>query len=364
MSLSTHVLDTVARAAGGGRRDRAAPRRRGGRVGRRPTTTAARRSATSAPGEYELVFADRRLLRRARRSSTASRSASGSPTRRALPRAAARLALGLQHVSRLLSRAFALSGNGVVAQVCAGGHRPARDGAGRVARCRRPSPLPPGPAKRHRVPGLPSRRGASRLTTRRRSPREPGPEPAHPKPAATARTVAAGVLFAALALVTAAVAWPSSSRCGRCSPPTSASRSVARSLVLFAVGFGVAYAAALTSDHPGGAPVDAVFAIAASIAWPLSGHALLGGIARVRRRRPARVPRPPRPGQCPRRRHGRHRVDRHRDRRDDRRRRDRTHKQARRPARRSPRATPTKTCPSGACSAPSTTPPRRPPART
>ena len=198
MSLSTHVLDTARGRPAAGvavelRRDgdllvstdtdadgRAQLRRRR----KRATTSSSSRSATTSASA---------------RSWTGSRSASRSRIRRALPRAAARLALGVQHVPRQLTRqAIALSGNRWRP------HRrrrlrgrswlPAR-AAGRVAQCRSPSPLPQVRRTRHRDVGRPTRQRMPPLTGGPAL-RRAGDHPTLPTPAATARTVAVGVLLA------------------------------------------------------------------------------------------------------------------------------------------------------------------------
>ena len=106
---------------------------------------------------------------------------------------------------------------------------------------------------------------------------EPAPVPTHPKPVAAARTAAAGALFAALALATAGVAVAVIVALRLILAADERLTIDGPSLVLVVIGFGVAYAAALTLVTRVARPSTLIFATAASIAWPLSGHALLGG---------------------------------------------------------------------------------------
>ncbi len=105
-------------------------------------------------------------------------------------------------------------------------------------------------------------------------PAEPATEPAHPKPAATARTVAAGILFAALGAGTAAsvvlvitavrLLGSGDGRLDLGGPPT----------VLLAVAFGAMNVAALlflTRDWAPPRAVTAMLAFVVAMAWPLSG---------------------------------------------------------------------------------------------
>ncbi|MDA0168355.1 hypothetical protein OJ998_04585 [Solirubrobacter taibaiensis] len=110
---------------------------------------------------------------------------------------------------------------------------------------------------------------------------EPAPVPAHPTPAAAARTAAAGGLFAALALVTAGVGVAVIVTLRLILAADEKLSIDGPSLVLIVIGFGVAYAAALTLITRVARPATLIFATAASIAWPLSGHALLGGLVAV-----------------------------------------------------------------------------------
>ena len=107
---------------------------------------------------------------------------------------------------------------------------------------------------------------------------EPAPVPTHPTPAAAARTAAAGALFAALALATAGVAVAVIVTLRLILAADERLTIDGPSLVLIVIGFGVAYAAALTLVTRVARPSTLIFATAASIAWPLSGHVLLGGI--------------------------------------------------------------------------------------
>jgi len=107
---------------------------------------------------------------------------------------------------------------------------------------------------------------------------EPAPVPAHPTPVAAARTAATGGLFAALALATAGVGVAVVVTLRLMLAADDRLSIDGPSLVLIVIGFGVAYAAALTLITRVARPSTLVFAIAASIAWPLSGHALLGGM--------------------------------------------------------------------------------------
>ena len=102
--------------------------------------------------------------------------------------------------------------------------------------------------------------------------------PAHPTPVAAARTAATGGLFAALALATAGVGVAVVVTLRLMLAADERLSIDGPSLVLIVIGFGVAYAAALTLITRVARPSTLVFAIAASIAWPLSGHALLGGM--------------------------------------------------------------------------------------
>ena len=107
---------------------------------------------------------------------------------------------------------------------------------------------------------------------------EPAPVPAHPTPVAAARTAATGGLFAALALATAGVGVAVVVTLRLMLAADERLSIDGPSLVLIVIGFGVAYAAALTLITRVARPSTLMFAIAASIAWPLSGHALLGGM--------------------------------------------------------------------------------------
>ncbi len=102
--------------------------------------------------------------------------------------------------------------------------------------------------------------------------------PAHPTPVAAARTAATGGLFAALALATAGVGVAVVVTLRLILAADERLSIDGPSLVLTVIGFGVAYAAALTLITRVARPSTLMFAIAASIAWPLSGHALLGAI--------------------------------------------------------------------------------------
>lgn len=107
---------------------------------------------------------------------------------------------------------------------------------------------------------------------------EPAPVPTHPKPVAAARTAAAGALFAALALATAGLAVAVIVTLRLILAADERLTIDGPSLVLIVIGFGAAYAAALTLITRVARPSTLIFATAASIAWPLSGHAMLGGI--------------------------------------------------------------------------------------
>ena len=107
---------------------------------------------------------------------------------------------------------------------------------------------------------------------------EPAPVPTHPKPVAAARTAAAGALFTALALMTAGVGVAVIVTLRLILAADERLSIDGPSLVLIVIGFGAAYAAALTLITRVARPSTLIFAMAASIAWPLSGHALLGGL--------------------------------------------------------------------------------------
>ena len=113
---------------------------------------------------------------------------------------------------------------------------------------------------------------------------EPATEPAHPQPAATARTVAAGVLFAALGAALAASAvlvitafrllGSGDARLDLGGPPA----------VLLAVAFAAVNVAALlllTREWAPPRAVTAAFAFVVAMAWPLSGIPLLAGLLAI-----------------------------------------------------------------------------------
>ena len=287
VSLSTHVLDTVrGRPAAGVAIEL---RRDGERRRRRSTTDDDGRAPFGDVGgrRVRAGLRRRRLLRRGAVPGPRPDPLPDRRRRRALPRAAARLPLGVQHVPRqLLSRStFALSGNEVGAQVARAAIYPAREALGESRRCRRPSPLPPGPAMRHRVHWSADRRRSAAPDHAAPEPDEPDAEPAHPTPAATARTVAAGVA-------------PSPrSRCGRrggvvvVSPRCGCSCSGDARLTFDGAVRAAARAASRWAPAPRPWPLTRagsrrarrplVLAVVVTVAWPLSGYPAPGRAGRV-----------------------------------------------------------------------------------
>ena len=98
---------------------------------------------------------------------------------------------------RLAGGALPFRATAVGAQDCAGGHSFPRARLGESAVPLTVAP-PPGTAMRHRANGTPTRRRSPSADRGGCATDAPAPEPALPTPAATARTVAAGVLLAAV----------------------------------------------------------------------------------------------------------------------------------------------------------------------
>ena len=180
---------------------------------------------------------------------------------------------------------------------------------------------------RHRVPCLPTRRGASRLTTRRRSPRSrprSPPTPSRPPLPARWRPACSSprwrrLLAASAVLVITAVRLLGSgdARLDLGGPPA----------VLLAVAFAAGNVAALlflTRDWAPPRVVTVALAFVVAMAWPLSGIPLPAAAAGDRRRRARARPRPARRRRAPRHRVGpARRLRRGRRRAGDRRRRAR-----------------------------------------